>query len=141
MTTTIQLILFFILYRITLRNQAGLTFSPDLQEYSTTERARSAMPKVPRITGVGDIASGSNDINSATVNDATAASTGITRFHRSNSERIRDGAKAFLRHVESFKSKHRKKSNREENVSDTPAPEQVGIEQKVLFNIEVILMH
>lgn len=35
------------------------------------------------------------------------------RFRRSGSERLRDGAKAFLRRVESLKSRRRKRQNRE----------------------------
>lgn len=37
----------------------------------------------------------------------------VSRFRRSGSERLRDGAKAFLRRVESLKSKRRKQKNRE----------------------------
>jgi ribosomal protein L35 len=35
------------------------------------------------------------------------------RFRRSGSERLRDGAKAFLRRVESLKSRRRKRHHRE----------------------------
>lgn len=37
----------------------------------------------------------------------------VSRFRRSGSERLRDGAKAFLRRVESLKSRRRKQKNRE----------------------------
>lgn len=42
------------------------------------------------------------------------------RFRRSGSERLRDGAKAFLRRVESLKSRRRKRQNREGVVISGP---------------------
>lgn len=42
------------------------------------------------------------------------------RFRRTGSERLRDGAKAFLRRVESLKSRRRKKQNREGVVISGP---------------------
>lgn len=35
------------------------------------------------------------------------------RFRRTGSERLKDGAKAFLRRVESIKSRRRKRQNRD----------------------------
>ncbi|XP_025991296.2 stAR-related lipid transfer protein 13 isoform X2 [Solenopsis invicta] len=43
-----------------------------------------------------------------------------TRFRRSGSERLRDGAKAFLRRVESLKSRRRKRQNRDGVVISGP---------------------
>lgn len=43
-----------------------------------------------------------------------------SRFRRSGSERFRDGAKALLRHVESFKSKKKKRQNRDGLVISSP---------------------
>lgn len=47
----------------------------------------------------------------------------LSRFRRSGSERLRDGAKAFLRRVESLKSRRRKHKHREGVVISEP---QVG---------------
>lgn len=44
----------------------------------------------------------------------------VSRFRRSGSERLRDGAKAFLRRVESLKSRRRKQKNREGVVISGP---------------------
>lgn len=92
------------------------------------------MLAVPHIVGAGDIgnmASGSS-VTAATANNG-ATSPANTSFHRTNSERIRDGAKAFLRHVESFKTRHRKKHHRDGVViGDPQAVDPVGIEQKVI---------
>lgn len=43
-----------------------------------------------------------------------------SRFRRTGSERLRDGAKAFLRRVESIKSRRRKRQNREGVVISSP---------------------
>jgi len=44
----------------------------------------------------------------------------VSRFRRSGSERLRDGAKALLRRVESLKSRRRKQKNREGVVISGP---------------------
>lgn len=44
----------------------------------------------------------------------------VSRFRRSGSERLRDGAKALLRRVESLKSKRRKQKNREGVIISSP---------------------
>jgi len=44
----------------------------------------------------------------------------ISRFRRSGSERIRDGAKAILRRVESLKTRRRKQRNRDGVVIGSP---------------------
>ncbi|KAL0124251.1 hypothetical protein PUN28_006242 [Cardiocondyla obscurior] len=55
-----------------------------------------------------------------------------TRFRRSGSERLRDGAKAFLRRVESLKSRRRKRQNRDGVVISGPQVlDVVSMQQKM----------
>ncbi|XP_026474254.1 rho GTPase-activating protein 7 isoform X3 [Ctenocephalides felis] len=118
-----------------LKARNDLSFPPrsDIPEFLPTARPGPTMLAVPHIVGAGDIgnmASGSS-VTAATANNG-ATSPANTSFHRTNSERIRDGAKAFLRHVESFKTRHRKKHHRDGVViGDPQAVDPVGIEQKL----------
>lgn len=58
------------------------------------------------------------------------------RFRRSGSERLRDGAKAFLRRVESLKSRRRKRQNREGVIISGP---QVKLSFTVLIIFRFII--
>ncbi|XP_017968484.1 uncharacterized protein LOC108659858 [Drosophila navojoa] len=57
------------------------------------------------------------DANDGSLHDS---SDGTTRLRRTGSERFKDGAKAFLRRVESIKSRRRKRQNRENVVISGP---------------------
>lgn len=63
-----------------------------------------------------------------------------SRFRRSGSERLRDGAKAILRRVESLKTRRRKQRNRDGIVIGSPQVRYTNIEYNILFynNIAII---
>ncbi|KAH8360023.1 hypothetical protein KR093_010216 [Drosophila rubida] len=59
------------------------------------------------------------DANDSSLHDGSDGSA-ATRLRRTGSERFKDGAKAFLRRVESIKSRRRKRQNRENVVISGP---------------------
>lgn len=65
----------------------------------------------------------------------------VSRFRRSGSERLRDGAKAFLRRVESLKSRRRKQKNREGMVISSPQVSSYTVRQDYIKTEELLLYH
>lgn len=61
------------------------------------------------------------DLSAMGAGDAGDASTLPVRFRRTGSERLKDGAKALLRRVESIKSRRRKRQNRDGMCCELPA--------------------
>lgn len=67
------------------------------------------------------IGSGGNIPQTAIITaDTSDATLAASRFRRSGSERLRDGAKAILRRVESLKTRRRKQRNRDGIVIGSP---------------------
>lgn len=60
------------------------------------------------------------------------------RFRRTGSERLRDGAKAFLRRMESLKSKRRKRHNRDEVVISGPQVLDVTLMQQKMKDLNCV---
>lgn len=82
------------------------------------QRSQDHLQVLQQQIGDGNV---SQPLRSAAVSaeDATDA-TLASRFRRSGSERLRDGAKAILRRVESLKTRRRKQRNRDGVVIGSP---------------------
>lgn len=65
----------------------------------------------------------------------------VSRFRRSGSERLRDGAKAFLRRVESLKSRRRKQKNREGMVISSPQVSIYTVRQDYIKTEEINIVN